>query len=450
MYRMMRVWADMRASFWSLPYLILIASIGLGFLLTHLDGTELEQWMKQYPRIFGASAEGARQMLSTIASSMMTVVGTVFSMTLVALALASSQFSSRVLRTFMRSRVTQASIGIFAGIFVYCLIVLRGVHGKDETVFVPVLAVSTAMVLAIIGVAVLIVFIHHIALSIQASTILDNVASETITAIEAIFPDMANAISLDPAQSDAAATLAATLRWVPVVALKNGYLQSIDKEGLLRIACELNATIRVERGIGQFVLAGMPIFSVSDKVAIGGDAIRTMRATLSVSAYRTVEQDPSFGIRQLVDVALKALSPGVNDTTTAIMCLDYLGAVMATIARSTIPSRYWHVDGKLKVVTISPDFASLLGEAFDQIRRSADANVAVIVRMIATLDMLGAVCVGTSRFEDLFKQLDFLEELGDRSISAPHDREFVTGRVAEVRSRLAAACLALPQELRPT
>ncbi len=442
MNRAMHAWNELRASFWFFPFLILALAIALAFTLTHLDESALEQWMKRYPRLFGASAAGARAMLSTIAGSMISVVGIVFSMTLVALALASSQYSPRVLRTFMRSRVTQASIGIFAGIFVYCLIVLRGVHGQDDSVFVPVLAVSVAMLLAVVGVAMLIVFIHHIALSIQASTILANIAHETIAAMEASYPPMTDASAADRSRADAvAAAFAAQACWIPIPARETGYLQSIDHEALLRIACERALIVRVEHAVGQFVLADTPVFSVCGAPAAGIGNTGALYATISVSPYRTVEQDPGFGVRQLVDVALKALSPGVNDTTTAVMCLDYLGAVMATMARRAIPSPYRYASGRLTIVSSAPDFAGLLAEAFDQIRRSAGGNVAVIVRMIATIDMLGSLTVGGERQRDLLAQLDFIAELAARTVPAPHDSALVAARLAPVRKALMAGCL---------
>ncbi|MDQ1833728.1 DUF2254 domain-containing protein [Massilia scottii] len=436
MARLKQLWSDMRASFWFLPCLIVALAVTLAFVLTHLDESALEQWMKRYPNLFGASAAGAREMLSTIAGSMISVVGIVFSMTLVALALASSQYSSRVLRTFMRSRVTQTSIGIFAGIFVYCLIVLRGVHGKDESVFVPVLAVSAAMLLAVVGVVVLIFFIHHIALSIQASTILANIAEETIDAMQSMFRPQDAAAAGEPAHTEAdVKKVLATLCWIPIPAMNSGYLQSIDYTILLKVASERRLIVRVERAVGQFVLAGTPLFSVAGERAASLDG--TLNATIAVSAYRTVEQDPGFGVRQLVDVALKALSPGVNDTTTAVMCLDYLGAVMATMGRLAIPSPYQYDQGALKIIAAGPDYADMLGEAFDQIRRDSGGNVSVILRMIAVIDTLSALVVGEGRRDDLRAQLEFLAELGARTVAAPQDSTLIASALAPVRRSLA-------------
>ena len=172
-----QLWSTLRSSFWFLPSLIVLGSIVFAVVLIEADSAGSDRWLAQWPRLFGAGAEGARGMMSTIAGSMMTVVGVTFSMILVVLALASSQYTSRILRNFMRSRVTQVVLGIFAGIFTYCLIVLRTIRGGDEGAFVPSLAVFFGFVLALGGVVALMFFIHHIASSIQASSIIASVAS---------------------------------------------------------------------------------------------------------------------------------------------------------------------------------------------------------------------------------------------------------------------------------
>ncbi len=184
-----QLWSNLRSSFWFMPSLIVLLSVAFAVALIEADSTGSDRWLAQWPRLFGAGAQGARGMMSTIAGSMMSVVGVTFSMILVVLALASSQYTSRILRNFMRSRVTQVVLGIFAGIFTYCLIVLRTIRGGDEGAFVPNLAVFFGFVLALGGVGALMFFIHHIASSIQASSIISSVAEETIAAIDRLFPE---------------------------------------------------------------------------------------------------------------------------------------------------------------------------------------------------------------------------------------------------------------------
>ena len=189
MNKLKQLWINIRSNFWFMPSLIVVVSIALAVALVQADSIRSDRWLNQWPRLFGASAEGARGMMSTIAGSMMTVVGVSFSMILVVLALASSQYTSRILRNFMRSRVTQIVLGIFAGIFTYCLIILHTIRSGDEGAFVPNLAVFFGFVLALVGVGTLMFFIHHIASSIQASSIIASIAKEINATINLLFPE---------------------------------------------------------------------------------------------------------------------------------------------------------------------------------------------------------------------------------------------------------------------
>jgi uncharacterized membrane protein len=189
MNRLKQLWSNLRSSFWFMPSLIVVVSIAFAVALIEADSAG-RPLAAQWPRLFGAGAEGARGMMSTIAGSMMTVVGVTFSMILVVLAMASSQYTSRILRNFMRSRVTQVVLGIFAGIFTYCLIVLRTIRSGDEGAFVPSLAVFLRFRAgARRRIGALMFFIHHIASSIQASSIIASIAQETIAAIDRLFPE---------------------------------------------------------------------------------------------------------------------------------------------------------------------------------------------------------------------------------------------------------------------
>jgi uncharacterized membrane protein len=191
MLKLRMVWEQLRSSFWFLPGVIVLAAVLLALFLVQLDLSlqEKQALYAEWPMLLGSGAEGARSLLSTVASSMITVAGVVFSITIVALSLASNQYTSRVLRNFMRDRVNQAVLGLFLGIFAYCLMVLRTIRGAEETIFVPSVAVLFGLLLAFVGIAVLIYFIHHIAMSIQAVNILAEVAVESLSAVEQLFPD---------------------------------------------------------------------------------------------------------------------------------------------------------------------------------------------------------------------------------------------------------------------
>src|SRR5665648_910333 len=230
-----QLWSNLRSSFWFMPSLIVVFSTAFAVALIKVDSIGSDRWLTRWPLLFGAGAQGARGMMSTIAGSMMSVVGVTFSMILVVLALASSQYSSRILRNFMRSRVTQVVLGIFAGIFTYCLIVLRTIRGGDEGSFVPNLAVFFGFVLALGGVGALMFFLHHIASSIQASSIISSVAKETIAAIDRLFPEN---LGRGPGEDDDDQTLRplSERNWCAVPAKESGYIQGVNNAALLRFA----------------------------------------------------------------------------------------------------------------------------------------------------------------------------------------------------------------------
>ena len=358
-------------------------------------------------------------------------------MTLVTLALASSQYTSRILRNFMRDRVTQVVLGIFAGIFTYCLIVLRTIRGGDEGAFIPSLAVTLGVVLAIVGIGVLIFFIHHIASSNQASSIIASVAGETMAAIDRLFPQRFEQGPVDDHENSPPLSLPER-NWQAVPARRDGYIQSVDDAALLRLACEHKTIVRMDRGIGAFVARGTTLASLALEVPPKEEVIAAVQAAYSIDRYRTVEQEPSFGIRQIVDMALRALSPSMNDTTTAVVCVDYLAAILARLAPRDIPSSLRHEDGELRVIAIGQGFASLVAESFDQIRGSAIDNVVILLRLLGALQTIATLTASPGRRAVLREAMEWIAESAARTIESPHDRARFERRLARVRDALDA------------
>jgi uncharacterized membrane protein len=430
-------WSNLQSSFWVVPSLIVLVSIAFASALINADAAGSHRWLTRWPLMFGAGADGARGMMSTIAGSMMSVVGVMFSIILVVLALVSSQYTSRILRNFMRSRVTQVVLGIFAGIFTYCLIVLRTIRGGDEGAFVPSLAVFFGFVMALGGIGALMFFIHHIASSIQASSIIASAAKETIAAIDRLFPEK---LGQGTAEDDDDQTLRplSERNWRTVPARQSGYIQNVDNTALLRLARGRKTIVRMEYGIGEFVVRDTTLASLALKDPPDQKTITALQAAFSISSHRTVEQDVGFGIRQIVDVALKALSPGVIDTTTAVMCVDYLTAILARIAPRQIPSVHRYEEGQLRVIAKGPSFESLLAESFDQIRSIAKDDVAIMSRMLGAFQTLAGLIADPNRRRALRDQVQWVAEMAERTVESPHDRERITEQVARVSEALEA------------
>jgi len=431
MNKIKQLWSNLRSNFWVMPLLIVVVSIIFAAALIKADSIVNNRWLAQWPYLFGVGAEGARGMMITIAGSMMSVVGVTFSMILVVLALASSQYTSRILRNFIRSRVTQVVLGIFAGIFTYCLIVLRTIRSGNDSVFVPSLAVLFGFVLALGGVVTLMFFIHHIAFSIQASSIIASVAQETIAAVDRFFPENPEqeADDDDDAQS---MHYQVEWNWRTISTKKNGYIQSVNNAALIRLAQEKKTIVRMERSIGAFVVRNTPLVSIDLKDPPDEETIASLQAAFTINHYRTVQQDVAFGIRQIVDVALKALSPGIIDITTAVMCIDYLTVILARIANRKIYSSHYYEEGKLLVIAMGPSYQSLLSESFDQIRNSAKGVVSIMLRILESFQTLAGLTVNPCRRRAISEQVKLIAELAEQTVESVYDRTRIDTLLASV------------------
>ena len=335
----------------------------------------------------------------------------------------------------MRSRITQVVLGIFAGTFTYCLIVLRTIRGGDEGSFVPSLAVFFGFVLALGGVVTLMFFIHHIASSIQASSIIASVAQETSATIDRLFPETREQEPITDDENQVLRSLA-EMRWHTVTSRESGYIQSVDNAMLMRVARDNKTIVRMERGVGGFVVQNTALASLALENLPEKEIIADLQAAYSIGRHRTLHQDVAFGIRQIVDMALRALSPGINDTTTAVMCVDYLTAILARLAPRHIPSSRHCEERGLRVITIGPTFARLVAESFDQIRGSAIGNVAIMLRMLGALQTFASLTAKPGRRQALHDQVQWIAELAERTLESAHNRTRIDTRLAHVRETL--------------
>jgi len=403
---------------WFVPALIVVGAVGLAVGLIEMDWLSRQELVTRWPRIFGAGADGSRALLSAIASSMITVAGVTFSITVVALALASSQYTSRILRNFMSDRANQAVLGVFLGVFAYCLVVLRTIRGGAEGLFVPSLAVLGAVLLSFVAIAFLIFFIHHIAASIQATSIIAAAAGETLRAVDRLFPAQMVDASVEQTKGGNAQAVQV---WVMVPARTTGYIQGVDGNALFELAREHGVIVRMERGVGEFVIEATPLVSVGGTEP-DDELVQKIQKAYSIGQDRTVKQDAAYGIRQIVDIALKALSPGINDTTTAINCVDHLGAILARLASRQVETPCRADGRRLLVIARGPTFTGLLADAFDQIRQNAEGNVAILVRLLEVLELLRGRTEDPHRRRELAHHAALILEVAERSVPAPHDR----------------------------
>lgn len=380
MERLRTAWLAVSGSLWFLPSLVVLGALVLAAALIELESVLQLELASRWPRLFGAGASGSGSMLSAIATSMMTVAGVVFSVTLVALQLTATQYSPRVIRTFMNDRPTQLVLGVFVAVFAYCLLVLRTIRSEETgDAFVPSLAVFGGMVLALVAVGFLVFYIHHLAVAIEGSSILARLAETTADAMDERFP--ADCPAADDHDVSGEREELAVASWVVVPACGSGYVVSVEPSRLLQLAERMQRIVRMEAGMGDFVVDGQPLATLSAGPAATSEECAALNACWSKGRVRNIKPDPVHGIQQIVDVALKALSSSVNDQTTTIMCIDRLAEVMTRIADRRVDYRYHRLDGALRLIAVVPTFEHLLELAFDPILRRADKNRAVLERL---------------------------------------------------------------------
>ena len=319
----------------------------------------------------------AQVILAGIAGSIMTVVSIVFAILLMTLTLASMQFSPRIIVSFARDRVTQWTLGIFLGTFLYCMAALPSAHSLPEP-FSPVLTVTVAILLAIACVGLLLFFIHHISEAISVNHIVARIAMETESVIDDVMP-----LPRLPGKPDSPEYVDLSTWNTPILSTVSGYIRFLDTERLLGLAAAYHVRVQSVRRVGQFVPAGTPLLMVHKAERLDEEKIGQLRGAFDFGPSRTLQQDIEFGILQIVDIALKAISPAVNDPTTAISGVDQLSRLVIRFASRQLPDEFlYDVKGVARVHIRWIDMERLLDSAFEQIRMYSKSDVAVSMRLL--------------------------------------------------------------------
>ncbi|MEX0894065.1 MAG: DUF2254 domain-containing protein, partial [Gemmatimonadota bacterium] len=396
MAKLKELWKQVMDSLWLVPGLLTVSAVVLAVLLMRVDsmlvGGELarDMWW-----LFGGTAQGGREVLSVIAASIITVTGVVFSITIVALQLASTQLSPRVLRSFMADRPTQVVLGVFIGTFTYALLVLRAVRQPGEEIdgFMPSASITGAVVLMLVSIGFLIFFIHHVARAIQAGALVDRVTRETHEVIRRLFRPLGEESDERPADVIPPEAPA-------VVRVREaGYILRIDEQDAAAEAAghAPPLTVGMERKVGDFVLPGEPLFSVWPAAALDDDLADGLRENVVLGPERTPHQDVAYGIVELVDIAVKALSPGINDPNTAVVVIDRLSELYHALAQRALgPVVRRQEDGSVMILA-HPDFDTLLHDGIDPIRHFGAGTPLVALHLIDALSGLAARLEGEPR-----------------------------------------------------
>ncbi len=387
--RLWMAWTATRDSLWFIPAVMTCLAAGLAVLLVEAERSgrippgDVNHWL------LGGGAEGAQQVLSTIASGLITVTGVVFSVTTVALQLASSQFTPRVLRNFTSDRANQVVLGVFISTFTYTLLVLRVVRSSapEQTPFVPRFAILVSLALVLVSIGFLIYYINHAARSMQIAFILEQVTRRSIEQVERVFPHSIGR----PSQHDFADFKLPDTQGLSVYPHRAGYLQAVDENSLFGLGQRSNLLIRMERRIGEFVLPSQPVATVWPPEAVDETMLWSIRESFVLGHERTPEQDVEFGIIEIADIAVKALSPGINDPTTALNCIDRLAEILNLLALRHSPHTTRTYQGVIHFLAIYTDFDRAVDLAFRQIRHFGANNPVINEKLLVTLETLAAV-----------------------------------------------------------
>jgi uncharacterized membrane protein len=373
---------NLRGGFLVRPLVIALALGAAGATLSWLEELFplVSAWVPAAIFPSHADPQVAQVILGAIGASIMTVVSIVFAILLMTLTLASMQFSPRIILSFSTDGVTQWTLGVFLGTFCYCMAALPAARSLPHP-FAPVATVLGAMFLAVACVGWLLFFIHHISHAISVNHLVDKIASETERIVDEVMPwsrqrsHVAEDLRLD------------ALKWEStLLAETSGYIRFLDTRRVLALAKQYRIKIRLTRRVGHFVPAGVPVAMISRAERISPELVADLWAAIDVGPSRTLQQDVEFGILQIVDIALKAISPAVNDPSTAIGCVDQLSRIMIRVASREPPEcGLYDPPGNLRVYIPWIGFDGLFHSAFEQIRWYARTDVAVSLRLLRAL-----------------------------------------------------------------
>lgn len=383
--RLRQFWADLSASFWLRPTAMTIAAVLLAEVLVRAEGLDLPSWVEAW--VYAGGRSGARDVLGTVASATIGVAGTTFSITVAALSLASNQMGPRLLRNFTRDPGNQYALGALLATFAYSLVALRSVHEQEQGAFVPQLAVSVGLLLAFGCVGVLIWFIHHVAASINVDRVVALVHDDLSRALRALpQSDTEDGAKDEPEEPPKLSRgTAATL-----VAPAGGYLRVLDDEALADWAAAHDAVLRLRVRPGGFVFPGGLVGEVAP-ARLRDEAQAVLAGAMALGDTRSIEQDMEFAARQLVEIGLRALSPGINDPFTAIAVLDRLGAALCDMAGRALPTGRTVRDGRIRLYRARTDYDGLVDTMFHMLRQSGVDSPAVMIRLLEVLAEIGAV-----------------------------------------------------------
>ena len=421
MERLKYLWEELNASFWFIPILMLLITIGSAIGLIYLDSQIMYSPEGILKYLLPASVDSARNILGIIAGAMIGVAGTVFSITLVVLTLASSQLGSRLVRNFMYDKLNQIVLGTYVSSFVYCLIILSSIKENTNFHFVPAFSVLAALASAVAGIILLIIFIHHVSMSIQSDKVISDISDAMSKSIRKLFPEEIGYEEEKPTP-DMNVLQKQYAYKQDVKCSRSGYLQSVDGDGLLGIAQENDCIIILHHRPGDYLVHNMILCQFLCNEECSKEVHEKIQDDFIIGKVRTPLQDAEFSIHQMVEVASRALSPGVNDPYTAIACIDNLASVMCYLTGAEFPSPYrYDSQDKLRVIADNHTFSGMLNAAFNQIRQYGEGSPSVMIRLMEVMKTISTFAKNKNQQELIAQHAEMIMKAAERTFHEPHD-----------------------------
>ena len=408
-----------RSSYWFVPSLMALSGILLGGIMIWVDASLGASWIEGLGWYQQVRTDGAREVLSTIAGSMVTVAGVVFSITIVALSYASSQYGPRVLTNFMDDRGNTVTLGTFIATFLYSLMVLRTIRGGEED-FVPQYSVIVAMLLAVCSIGVLIYFIHHVLQSIHINHVVERIGRQLVDNARTRFPRLIGEEA--PGEKARSADLVGDV--AVTTSDRTGYIQALDGDMLLEIAQDADVLIRLRYRPGDFVMEGRGLVDVAPRSQWSDKQCEALLDCFTVGAKRTPDSDLMFLVSELVEIAARALSPGVNDPMTAVTCLDWLGAGGTEFATRELPGAIRYDEaGTPRLIASPDDFRFFVDCSFGRLRQYAAADTIAALHLLQVIGEVAAACRKPDQIDALRSETTHFAELAREKLAGHNGRE---------------------------
>lgn len=430
------LWDRLETSFWFVPLVMAVVAVLLAYAMYWIDRQIPDAILQATPLIVSGTVAELRGFLVTMMTTSLATAGVVFTLLTLPLSTVAAQYGSRLLRVFQGDRITQIVLGMFVSTFIYCITALTLVPSADLLPAAPQITATVGFLLFLGTFASLILLIQHISTMLQAPNVAAAAAEELF---EVVHEDIRAKIGGGTRQETCGEMpeSLATEAGHPIRVAASGYISYIDPEPILDLAREQNLVIRLLLKPGHFVSSGAVVAEVWPAGRVDEEAEREVRDAFNLGPQRTPTQDIEYAFNQLAEMAVRAMSPAINDPFTAMTCLDYMGEGLAIFARERDECPYiLDRDGALRIIVEPVSFDQVLTAAFGMLRHASSNNAAVLLHILDVIERVGRETGSTAERELLARQVSLVQAETRAGTLIAEDRQAIDRRCATLGTRL--------------